>query len=41
MYDHSIRNIGVRIVDVSTPQELADALSPRTALVYMLADEPG
>jgi D-glucosaminate-6-phosphate ammonia-lyase len=39
-YDHSIRNIGVRIVDVSTPQELADALSPRTALVYMLADEP-
>lgn len=41
MYDHSIRNIGVRIVDVATPQELADALSPRTALVYLLADEPG
>ena len=40
-YDHSIRNIGVRIIDVATTAELAAALSRRTALIYMLADSPG
>ena len=39
-YDHAIRNIGVNIIDVSTPEELKAALSSRTALVYMLADSP-
>jgi seryl-tRNA(Sec) selenium transferase len=41
VYDHSIRNIGVRIIDVSNVQELTEAISSRTALIYMLADEPG
>jgi seryl-tRNA(Sec) selenium transferase len=41
VYDHSIRNIGVKIIDVSTLQELEDALCSRTAMIYMLADEPG
>jgi D-glucosaminate-6-phosphate ammonia-lyase len=40
-YDHAIRNIGVKIIDVATEKELEDALSSRTAMIYMLADEPG
>ena len=39
-YDHAIRNIGVKIIDVASLQELEDALSARTALIYMLADDP-
>lgn len=39
-YDHAIRNVGVKIIDVATVQELEDALSSRTALIYMLADDP-
>lgn len=41
VYDHAIRNIGVRIIDVSNLQELKEAISSRTAMIYMLADEPG
>lgn len=41
VYDHSIRNVGVKIIDVSNLQELQDAISSRTAMIYMLADEPG
>ena len=40
-YDHAIRNIGVRIIDVATREELEAALSSRTAMIYMLADAPG
>jgi seryl-tRNA(Sec) selenium transferase len=41
-YDHAIRNIGVRIIMVDTVEELERALSPRTALVYMMAgSRPG
>jgi len=36
-YDHAIRNIGVRIVMVDTVEELEGALSPRTAMIYMMA----
>jgi seryl-tRNA(Sec) selenium transferase len=38
-YDHSIRNIGVKIINVATLDEMEKALSPRTALVYVKADD--
>jgi D-glucosaminate-6-phosphate ammonia-lyase len=41
VYDHSIRNIGVTIITVDTLQELQDALSDRTAMVYFLSDGSG
>jgi D-glucosaminate-6-phosphate ammonia-lyase len=41
VYDHAIRNIGVRIVTVENLEELKDALSERTAMVYFLSDGSG
>jgi uncharacterized pyridoxal phosphate-dependent enzyme len=44
LYDHAIRNIGVKIIDVATPEELANALSKRTAMIYIMAydeSQPG
>jgi seryl-tRNA(Sec) selenium transferase len=38
-YDHAIRNIGVKIITVETPEELGRALNPRTAMIYLLADD--
>ncbi len=35
-YDHSIRNIGVTMVNVSTLEELENAINPKTALIYMV-----
>lgn len=43
-YDHSIRNIGVRIITVNTLEELGRALNPRTAMIYVTTGrdtEPG
>ncbi|HPT20817.1 MAG TPA: aminotransferase class V-fold PLP-dependent enzyme [Bacteroidales bacterium] len=43
-YDHSIRNIGVTIITVETPEELDRALNSRTAMIYLNAGgdtEPG
>jgi D-glucosaminate-6-phosphate ammonia-lyase len=37
-YDHGIRNIGVKIITVDTPEELDRALSTRTAMIYMMAN---
>jgi D-glucosaminate-6-phosphate ammonia-lyase len=34
-YDHGIRNIGVKIVHVSTPEELEKAINPKTAMIYI------
>jgi D-glucosaminate-6-phosphate ammonia-lyase len=39
-YDHAIRNIGVTIVEVNTQEELESAINPRTAMIYLMADEP-
>jgi seryl-tRNA(Sec) selenium transferase len=39
VYDHAIRNIGVTVITVETADELKDAISPRTALIYMMASE--
>jgi seryl-tRNA(Sec) selenium transferase len=41
VYDHAIRNIGVRIITVDNLQELQDALCDRTAMVYFLSDGSG
>ena len=38
--DHAIRNIGVKIVMVDTPEELAAAINPRTAMIYLTAGGP-
>lgn len=38
-YDHAIRNIGVKVINVATLEEMEQALSPRTALVYVKADD--
>ncbi|CAN5382427.1 hypothetical protein BH23BAC1_BH23BAC1_05250 [soil metagenome] len=43
-YDHAIRNIGVKIIEVNTPEELEQSLNSRTAMIYVLAgqnSEPG
>jgi seryl-tRNA(Sec) selenium transferase len=37
VYDHAIRNIGVRIITVETLEEFENALSSRTAMIYMMA----
>jgi len=44
VYDHAIRNIGVSIVEVDTPEELENALNTRTAMIYIMAydeSQPG
>jgi D-glucosaminate-6-phosphate ammonia-lyase len=44
VYDHALRNIGVKIVTVSTVEELEQAINPRTALIYIMTgdeSEPG
>ena len=40
VYDHAIRNIGVRVIMVDTAEELANALNPRTAMIYLSAGGP-
>jgi seryl-tRNA(Sec) selenium transferase len=37
VYDHAIRMVGVKIIEVNTPAELAQAFNERTAMVYILA----
>jgi L-seryl-tRNA(Ser) seleniumtransferase len=37
VYDHAIRNIGVKMITVDTAEELERALSPRTAMIYLSA----
>ena len=38
-YDHAIRNIGVKIVTVETPEELSRAINPSTAMIYIMAGD--
>lgn len=40
-YDHAVRNIGVKVITVETPEELQEALNPRTAMIYMMAERSG
>ena len=37
VYDAAVRSIGVRIVEVSTAEELEAAFGPRTAMIYIFA----
>jgi D-glucosaminate-6-phosphate ammonia-lyase len=39
VYDAAVRAVGVRVVEVDTPEQLEAALGPRTAMVYVLAGE--
>ena len=34
-YDHAVRNIGVEMIMVDTPDELEKAINPRTAMIYL------
>ncbi len=36
-YDHAIRNIGVKMINVTTAEELAKAINPKTAMIYLTA----
>jgi D-glucosaminate-6-phosphate ammonia-lyase len=42
-YDHAIRNVGVKIVEVESRQELESAVNPKTAMLFFLnsADNQG
>jgi len=35
VYDAAVRNIGVTMITVETPEALANALNPRTAMIYL------
>ena len=37
MYDAAVRNIGVKMITVETPEQLENSLSPRTAMIYLTA----
>ena len=37
VYDHAVRTVGVEIITVATPQELEQAINPRTAMIYLNA----
>ena len=44
VYDHAIRNIGVTIIEVENAEELENAISERTAMIYLMAykdSQPG
>jgi D-glucosaminate-6-phosphate ammonia-lyase len=38
-YDHAIRNIGVSVITVETAEELSQAISSRTAMIYLMASD--
>lgn len=37
VYDHAVRNIGVTIVEVNSPEELEQAINPKTAMIYLIS----
>ena len=43
-YDHAVRNIGVEMITVDTPEEMARAINRKTAMIYLVtvqASDPG
>jgi seryl-tRNA(Sec) selenium transferase len=40
VYDHAVRNVGVKMITVDTAEELESALGPRTAMIYLTAGGP-
>lgn len=44
VYDHAVRNIGVKVLTVETPDEMRKAINDQTAMIYVLAcdeSQPG
>ncbi|SEJ28428.1 uncharacterized pyridoxal phosphate-dependent enzyme [Cyclobacterium xiamenense] len=37
VYDHAVRNVGVTIVEVNSPEELERAINPKTAMIYLIS----
>jgi len=35
VYDHAIRNVGVTMITVDSPEEMERAINPRTAMIYV------
>ena len=35
-YDHAVRNTGVKLIEVETPEEFESALGPQTAMIFFL-----
>lgn len=40
VYDHAVRNVGVKVITVNTQEELEAAINPRTAMIYLMSGEP-
>lgn len=38
-YDHAVRNIGVKVITVNTPEELENAINAKTAMIYIMTGE--
>ncbi len=44
VYDHAVRNVGVKVINVETPEEMRKAINEHTAMIYVLAcshSQPG
>lgn len=44
VYDHAVRNVGVKVITVDTPEEMKKAINEHTAMIYVLAcshSQPG
>src|SRR4051794_11305431 len=37
-YDHAVRTLGVKVIEVNSPEELRAAIGPRTAMIEMLGN---
>lgn len=38
VYDHAIRNVGVTMISIDSPEELRSAIGPKTAMIYVNSD---
>jgi len=41
VYDHAVRTLGVKIIEVDTPEEVRRAISPHTAMIDILGEHFG
>ncbi len=39
VYDHAIRNIGVKVTEVETPEDMEKAINAKTAMIYVNASD--
>lgn len=39
VYDHALRNVGVTIITVNSKEELEEAITPKTALIYIMTGD--